>query len=784
MATHLLKTIHAPPDKLFVSVNMNEARRHIYHTSERCSSSEKTLDELSLIIPNSQQYQPCRHCIHHESLADMLRAHGHEGNVEHTPVPSSTQKKRKRLPAPQDGEELVTNAADPRKCQAAKTCFRMRFEAAKWCAYHRDLNQQKKARRKETEAQKQAQNLERVAQKDEVWVSRDTRKNRCRLYHTLQKCYSTVLTEVIKLSKLKPWHEPCSRCTAPLNPNADQLDDAEQEEITHEDEVLVRKGGTMYHLRQCRPNAMLTRIPKSEALERGLTLCSSCEIPLVSREAYREKIREYSKKAEKRSAERKRQRREETTAALLQDESNAPHIVWQPQENRRRNPLYHSIPDCSKARVPLKSCEHVEKLKPWQEPCPKCRPPLNLNYDTKEAEGNRHEDPNMVFMAEFSLHYHRSRHCLHARSGVVTLSIKEAKKQGIEECTDPRCRPVLSKEERASRQAESVIRYREEHYDQVRDKNKTRLKELRETTDYFQTYAKERMKTSMYVHSAMQTVAAKKRIPFKMSRKAVAEIVVQPCYWCGCAPPEHRLNGLDRVDNDHSIGYISGNVVSSCAMCNYMKCDLNVTVFLDKCKQINEHFGPTLRQCTGPFVQTLQQNQCPRLPGELQADVKKRMIRYAERAAEERDLQFELTVEQYHFLKNQPCVYCGKEGGQSIDRIDSDRHYTWDNCVSACADCNYLKREFSIQDWVDKCTAISQMASRLPPQGFEEMVFLPTDSKTTYRSNYDTKQHLRSECGKAAQLSLQPRLPDEKKKAVCRRCKRAVDLVLLCHSSL
>ena len=68
------------------------------------------------------------------------------------------------------------------------------------------------------------------------------------------------------------------------------------------------------------------------------------------------------------------------------------------------------------------------------------------------------------------------------------------------------------------------------------------------------------------------------------------------CHYCGKPPNKsHRkcdtflYNGLDRVDN--SIGYIASNVVPCCYICNKMKGELPVEVFLEHLNNIFTRVG-------------------------------------------------------------------------------------------------------------------------------------------------------------------------------------------------
>ena len=68
------------------------------------------------------------------------------------------------------------------------------------------------------------------------------------------------------------------------------------------------------------------------------------------------------------------------------------------------------------------------------------------------------------------------------------------------------------------------------------------------------------------------------------------------CYWCGEPPSNigHGLrnhgsfiySGIDRVNN--ALGYEPGNAVSCCIVCNSMKRELPVEVFIDRVLRIAE----------------------------------------------------------------------------------------------------------------------------------------------------------------------------------------------------
>jgi hypothetical protein len=82
--------------------------------------------------------------------------------------------------------------------------------------------------------------------------------------------------------------------------------------------------------------------------------------------------------------------------------------------------------------------------------------------------------------------------------------------------------------------------------------------------------------------------------------------------------------------------------------------------------------------------------------------------------AKSRGLEFELSEDDFRRLTQQVCFYCGKEPDQikgatmvtggyvynGIDRVDSLKGYTLDNCVSCCGQCNVAKLNHSLDNFI------------------------------------------------------------------------------------
>jgi hypothetical protein len=86
---------------------------------------------------------------------------------------------------------------------------------------------------------------------------------------------------------------------------------------------------------------------------------------------------------------------------------------------------------------------------------------------------------------------------------------------------------------------------------------------------------------------------------FELTDAQFASLIHGNCFYCGCPPASHQLvalkheltyNGIDRKDN--SQGYIEGNVVSCCSVCNNMKGTMSTEEFIAHLRKIvNRQFS-------------------------------------------------------------------------------------------------------------------------------------------------------------------------------------------------
>lgn len=95
----------------------------------------------------------------------------------------------------------------------------------------------------------------------------------------------------------------------------------------------------------------------------------------------------------------------------------------------------------------------------------------------------------------------------------------------------------------------------------------------------------------------------------------------------------------------------------------------------------------------------------------------------------------EIEQDKWEALTNAPCVYCGdwtppdvyvqnsnrRLRGRTIDRIDSNLGYLEGNCTSACIKCNYMKRHYTVEDFILHTIKIADYQRKVARQGEKEV---------------------------------------------------------------
>jgi len=220
-----------------------------------------------------------------------------------------------------------------------------------------------------------------------------------------------------------------------------------------------------------------------------------------------------------------------------------------------------------------------------------------------------------------------------------------------------------------NKNAENAKQWRDNNPEKVAISNQNRLENIK-------------IHYSNYIRSAND-----KNLVFGLSQDVFDEIIKAPCCYCGIIQ-ERGFNGIDRMNSE--VGYVADNCVSCCQMCNYMKSSLSVDAFLGRVEHILTHNG----RING------------RLFPEMFPDYTSASYTEYKNRASKKNLDFALSQDEYLRLITQDCYLCGKNSNSQhlngIDRIDNNKGYVMDNVKPCCANCNYMKKNYILEDVFNK----------------------------------------------------------------------------------
>ncbi len=80
----------------------------------------------------------------------------------------------------------------------------------------------------------------------------------------------------------------------------------------------------------------------------------------------------------------------------------------------------------------------------------------------------------------------------------------------------------------------------------------------------------------------------------------------------------------------------------------------------------------------------------------------KGMFRTLKGGGVKRNYEVQITFEEFCTLISKPCTYCGEDQKRiGVDRIDNTQGYLLTNCTSCCTDCNMMKRDRTVSDFLE-----------------------------------------------------------------------------------
>lgn len=98
------------------------------------------------------------------------------------------------------------------------------------------------------------------------------------------------------------------------------------------------------------------------------------------------------------------------------------------------------------------------------------------------------------------------------------------------------------------------------------------------------------------VYNEYRRNAIRRNIEWSLTYQEVNKLIAAPCHYCNIPTSlkyytnegDYNYNGIDRVDNTQ--GYIEGNVVSCCTICNRAKSVLSIEEFRTWIIAIHAHY--------------------------------------------------------------------------------------------------------------------------------------------------------------------------------------------------
>jgi len=202
--------------------------------------------------------------------------------------------------------------------------------------------------------------------------------------------------------------------------------------------------------------------------------------------------------------------------------------------------------------------------------------------------------------------------------------------------------------------------------------------------------------------------AKTRNLEFKLSKNECITLFTQVCNYCGKL---ENVNGIDRINSKQ--GYFLENCVSCCGQCNFMKNDKDQCKFIKLC----EHISSYNKLIKGKLYPNILEN-----------------TKYAHynqyiKSANNRNITFELSIDEFIKLISKKCTYCGVSdycerydvtGAGGIDRVDSSKGYNLNNCVPCCGICNTMKLDYTSNEFLNKCLEITKKHKLFDINNFED----------------------------------------------------------------
>jgi hypothetical protein len=192
-------------------------------------------------------------------------------------------------------------------------------------------------------------------------------------------------------------------------------------------------------------------------------------------------------------------------------------------------------------------------------------------------------------------------------------------------------------------------------------------------------------------YNTYKRTANLKQLDFSISFEEYLLLTEKECYYCSVIQ-NNGFNGIDR--KDQTLGYEVNNCVACCKMCNYIKGSLSEQTFLKRITNILSHNNIIC----GKFYPNSFSNH------------KKTSYNGYKSRANKKQIDFEINETEFHNIISNPCYLCGKKNSEThsngIDRIDNSIGYIISNLQTCCGECNYMKKDYHIDEFMNKLKMI------------------------------------------------------------------------------
>lgn len=139
--------------------------------------------------------------------------------------------------------------------------------------------------------------------------------------------------------------------------------------------------------------------------------------------------------------------------------------------------------------------------------------------------------------------------------------------------------PFKNNEDRKKYMRQYDKKYYQEHTEEHREQRK---KYYKNNTKKVLERVKRYRRTLRGRFFTYKKSAKDRGLIFGFTLDEFVKIIKKPCHYCG-----GEGYGIDRLDS--SIGYLKGNVVSCCSMCNRMKWAYTEEDFIHQCTKISDN---------------------------------------------------------------------------------------------------------------------------------------------------------------------------------------------------